>query len=62
MGLTCMSRTTVVIIMPELFISQKAEKQKARNIVAGFSKEKFSNVLLSHGNSHTTIGATAFHF
>ncbi len=25
-------------------------------------KMKPSNVLLSHGNSHTTIGATAFHF
>jgi len=35
MGLTCMSRTTVVIIMPELFISQKAEKQKARHFRNG---------------------------
>ena len=25
-------------------------------------KQEPSNVLLSHGNSHTTIGATAFHF
>ena len=26
------------------------------------TNEKPSNVLLSHGNSHTTIGANAFHF
>ena len=35
--------------------------RKAQYIVSGFSKEKSSNVLLSHGNSHTTIGANTFH-
>ncbi len=49
-----------VQVVPKCYFFDFKRKKPAAS-AAGFFNDKPSDVLLSHGNSHTTIGATAFH-